>query len=131
MNLRITGLDHIVLNVSDVERSLEFYVDRLGLSPVRVDAFRNGEVKFPSVRINEGCIIDLFPPAMHNGNVAGRNLNHFCLVTGEAIDSVAAALETAGIRIVDRAERNFGARGFATSIYVHDPDGNVVEIRAY
>ena len=55
----ISGLDHIVLNVADVERSLAFYRDVLNLPAERVEAWRRGELRFPSVRVNGGTIIDL------------------------------------------------------------------------
>ena len=50
--VRVTGFDHIVLRCSDVEVSLAFYCDELGLEPERVEEWRRGEVLFPSVRIN-------------------------------------------------------------------------------
>ena len=56
--MRISALDHIVLNVQDVERSLEFYNGCLGLAAERVDGWRSGELPFPSVRINEATLID-------------------------------------------------------------------------
>ncbi|HTF91925.1 MAG TPA: VOC family protein, partial [Verrucomicrobiae bacterium] len=58
---RVTELDHIVLNVKDIDRSLKFYTEVIGLEGERVAAFRDGKVGFPSVRINETTIIDLFP----------------------------------------------------------------------
>ena len=59
--IKIIELDHIVLNVNDIERSLLFYTQILGLKGERIDEFKSGKVGFPSVRINEGTIIDLFP----------------------------------------------------------------------
>ena len=59
--IKITEMDHIVLNVSDIERSLTFYTEVLGLKGERVEEFKSGKVGFPSVRINDGTIIDLFP----------------------------------------------------------------------
>ena len=56
---RIIALDHIVLNVADVERSLAFYEGVLGLPAERVEAWRRGELRFPSVRVNEATIVDL------------------------------------------------------------------------
>ena len=56
---RIIALDHIVLNVADVERSLAFYSQTLGMAAERVEAWRRGELRFPSVRVNEATIIDL------------------------------------------------------------------------
>jgi catechol 2,3-dioxygenase-like lactoylglutathione lyase family enzyme len=131
MDLQIRSLDHIVLNVGDVERSLRFYTQVLGLEPVRTGEFRAGKVRFPSVRIDATTIVDLFPPAMHKDAHGGANLNHFCLVTDGDVDKLAEQLRAAGIEITDRMENNFGARGLATSIYFNDPDGNVIEVRKY
>src|SRR3546814_5233666 len=50
--VRVIGFDHLVLNVSDVRRSLDFYVGTLGLTPERVDEWEAGTVLFPSVRID-------------------------------------------------------------------------------
>jgi catechol 2,3-dioxygenase-like lactoylglutathione lyase family enzyme len=44
---KIKAMDHIVLNVPDIDRALAFYVDVLGLEPERLDEFRRGEVRFP------------------------------------------------------------------------------------
>jgi len=124
--MEIRELDHLVLNVSDVERSLAWYTDLLGLSGVRIDEWRRGEAPFPSVRISPGCIIDLFA-ADEIG--PGNNLNHFCLVATRAdVDAIAT---DARFTIVDGPGRRFGARGDGWSIYVVDPDGNTVEIRSY
>ena len=122
--MHVHELDHIVLNVGDVERSLAWYTDLLGLAPDRVDEWRAGDVPFPSVRINERCIIDLFAVER-----SGENLNHLCLVVDPAdVDAVAADDR---FEIVDGPGRRWGARGDGRSVYVRDPDGNTVELRAY
>ena len=59
--IKITELDHIVLNVGDIHRSLKFYIEVLGLQAERLEEFKAGKVGFPSVRINGDTIIDLFP----------------------------------------------------------------------
>ena len=73
--VKVETVDHIVVNCTDVEKSLAWYCDALGLEPERVDAWRAGDTFFPSVRINAHTIIDLFPTARD-----GENVNHFCLV---------------------------------------------------
>ena len=129
--MRVVGFDHVVLAVSDVERSLSWYMDVVGLAGVRVEEWRRGEVPFPSVRVSHETIIDLIPrrPGGGGRNGAGRNLDHLCLVV-EATDLVAWA-ESAGLKILDGPDQRFGARGVATSVYVQDPDANVVELRYY
>ena len=55
----VSAFDHLVLKCADVETTLAWYVDVLGLQPMRVKEWRNGDVPFPSVRVDAGTIIDL------------------------------------------------------------------------
>jgi len=122
--LRVTGLDHVVLNVADVERSLAFYCDELGLAPERVEEWRRGEIPFPSVRVDESTIIDLLATPR-----TGENADHLCLVIDPVdLDAVKAS---GRFEVVDGPATRFGARGNGTSLYVRDPDGNTVELRYY
>ncbi|MCB1017807.1 MAG: VOC family protein [Acidimicrobiales bacterium] len=118
------GIDHVVLNVADVERSVAWYVDRLGFEPLRLEEWRRGEVLFASVRLTDTFIIDLFEHER-----AGENLDHLCLVVDPVdLDALAASDEfdvASGPSVV------FGAQGMGRSVYVRDPDGNVVELRNY
>lgn len=131
VNLQILEMDHIVLNVSDVERSLAFYTDVLGLKGERIEEFRKGEVGFPSVRINADTIIDLSPQPGPFSEI-GRNLNHFCLVV-QALDLslLAEQLQGQGVSVQRGPASRWGARGRGTSVYILDPDGNEIEIRHY
>jgi catechol 2,3-dioxygenase-like lactoylglutathione lyase family enzyme len=122
--MQVRQLDHIVLNVTDVERSLAWYTELLGLEPERVDDWRAGRVPFPSVRIDEACIIDLFGVAP-----TGENLNHFCLVVDPG--DVAAIATDDRFDVVAGPARRWGALGDGLSVYVRDPDGNTVELRSY
>jgi catechol 2,3-dioxygenase-like lactoylglutathione lyase family enzyme len=129
--LKISALDHIVLNVADVERSLAFYSDTLGLPAERVEAWRRGELRFPSVRVNEATIVDLVK-ATERAAEGALNLAHFCLVTDAAdLAAVAKELESAGVPIERGPGMRSGARGDALSIYFRDPDNNLIELRTY
>jgi catechol 2,3-dioxygenase-like lactoylglutathione lyase family enzyme len=120
--VKVTGLDHIVLRCADVEKSLTFYCDTLGLEGERVEAWRRSEAPFPSVRLTPTTVIDLF-----GSGPDGTNLDHFCLVIEPAdLDQLAASFPGA-----QRADHLFGAQGYASSLYVHDPDGNTIELRSY
>jgi catechol 2,3-dioxygenase-like lactoylglutathione lyase family enzyme len=129
-------VDHLVLNVADVEAMIAFYRDALLLVPERVEAYRRGEAPFPSMRLNADSIIDLFTKELWDGpdvRVPGReNLNHFCITLSSgdwaALHDRLAALSV-GIEVgpVPR----WGAHGVGTSIYFRDPEGNLVEARYY
>jgi catechol 2,3-dioxygenase-like lactoylglutathione lyase family enzyme len=122
--VKAVGIDHLVLNVADVERSVAWYRDELGLEAMRVEEWRRGEVLFPSVRVDEGTIIDILPAER-----SGKNVDHVCLVI-EPTDL--EALKASGrFEVVSGPARRFGARGDGTSLYVLDPDGNTVELRYY
>jgi catechol 2,3-dioxygenase-like lactoylglutathione lyase family enzyme len=121
--VRVTGFDHLVLVVADVERSLAWYVDELGLEPERVEEWRAGQVFFPSVRISPTSVIDIVAGARE-----GTNVDHLCLVVA---DDVAEIAVSGRFEVVDGPDQRWGAQGTATSVYVKDPDGNVVELRRY
>jgi catechol 2,3-dioxygenase-like lactoylglutathione lyase family enzyme len=122
--MHVRELDHLVLNVADAERSLGWYTVLLGLSAERVDEWRAGQVPFPSVRVSEGCIIDLFEL-----DRTGENVDHLCLAVDRAdVDAVAG---DARFDVIEGPARRWGARGNGWSIYVSDPDGNTVELRSY
>ena len=121
--MRVTGLDHVVLNVDDVHRSLRFYVDTLGMEPVRLAEWEAGEAPFVSVRVDGGTIIDLITLER-----SGQNVDHLCLVVEDDVDELA---ETGTFAVEHGPADLFGARGQGRSIYVRDPDENLVELRNY
>ena len=123
--VRVLGLDHIVLVTPDVDRALDFYTGLLGLEGVRIDEWRRDDVPFPSVRIDATTLIDL----MH-GERVGKNLHHFCLVI-EPVDLDALAADDRVDVVSGPADGLFGAQGYARSLYIRDPDGNVIELRSY
>jgi len=134
--VRVVGFDHLVLRVADVERALDWYTTRLGLAGERVEEWRRGDVPFPSVRVDPATIIDLLAAAPPGTPAAAdaivRNVDHLCLVLAPDADLDALAssgdFDVVGDGPVDGL---FGARGYARSLYVRDPDGNVVELRTY
>lgn len=142
----LADLDHVVLASRDVDASLEFYLDVLGLEAYRVDLFRRGGAFFPCARLNTHTILDILPPAMWSPTGVGpdegvvdegaaggfRNVPHFCLAVSAADwEPLLGRLASAGVEVESGPMILHGARGDATSIYVRDPDGNQVELRSY
>ena len=132
---RMTAMDHIVLNVENMDTVLDFYVNVLGLEPERLEEFRQGKVGFPSVRINANTVIDLFPlkePVPATAVPLRTDLNHFCLVVDkEDMPGFIDHLKAHGVTIEDGPGQRWGARGTGISIYFSDPEKRRIEVRYY
>jgi catechol 2,3-dioxygenase-like lactoylglutathione lyase family enzyme len=124
----IDGLDHFVMPVSDVAAAAAWYERVLGM---RVAVFKGDRVAlhFGDTKIN------LHPAGRFEHVLRAPNhlagTSDFCLTTRTPIEAVKAAIEAAGVEIVDGPVLRDGARGRMTSIYFRDPDGNLVEIANY
>ena len=124
------ALDHIALNVEDVDRSLAFYHEALGLEVERLPQFRAGQIGFPSVRVTPQTVIDLMPggAVTHEGR---HPLNHFALTLGtNDLAGLRSRLVQHEVEIVEEARPRWGAQGNEPSMKVRDPDGNIVELKA-
>ncbi|MFF9347940.1 VOC family protein [Streptomyces sp. NPDC014734] len=124
MRVKVKDFDHLVLNVQDVERSLEFYCGLLGLEPMKVEEWRAGTFPFPSARVSPTTIIDLL-----GGPRTASNVDHICLVV-EPLDW-RQVIDSGVFTVLEGPVDRSGARGTAQSVYVRDPDGNTVELRWY
>lgn len=132
--MNVIAMDHIVLNVYNMDKMLDFYINVLGLQGERIDAFNEGKVSFPSVRISADTLIDLFPMSGQRATPGPmeKRLNHFCMVIEPAaMPEVVAHLEAHGVTVDEGPATRWGAHGNATSIYFNDPEGNRIEIRHY
>ena len=131
--VKITEMDHIVLRNKDVEESLRFYTEVRGLEAERVDKWRAGEIRFPSARINADTIIDFFGSDQEPiGKEGIKNQDHFCMVI-EPIDmeELKVKFEAMGVAIQAGPGKRWGSHGDGISLYIYDPDDNVVELRHY
>lgn len=131
----ICFLDHVALNVRDVEKSLHFYLDVLGLEPDRIEEWRSGNVPFPSVRLNPGTILDFFPEALWDENaspgVQGA-LNHISLaMRRQDWEALLGRLEQNKIVVEIGPCERWGAYGTGTSVYFRDPEGTLLEAKYY
>jgi len=127
----ILGLDHVVLRVSDVPRMVRFYESVLGC---RVERVRK-ELGLTQLRAGNS-LIDLLDARTARGREAGdapgpagRNMDHLCLRI-EPFDEGALVAHLIRHGIVPGAMRTrFGADGYGPSVYITDPEGNVVELK--
>jgi len=127
----ILGIDHLVLRSGNVAAMLRFYVDVLGCTIEREQV----ELGLTQLRAGSGLIdlVALDGPLGRAGGAGpgeqGRNLDHFCLrVSPFDPEALAARLRAQGAA-PGPVEQRFGAEGLGPSLYVRDPDGNVVELK--
>ena len=127
----LQGLDHLVLRVVDLDAMLGFYVGVLGCAIER----RQDEIGLVQLRAGQS-LIDLVPVDGKLGRMGGaapgaqgRNLDHFCLRV-EPFDEAAIRAELAahGVQAGKTGSR-YGAEGEGPSLYLSDPEGNVVELK--
>lgn len=127
----IHDIDHLVLRVSDLDKMLQFYCDALGCPIER----RNDAIGLIQLRAGR-ALIDLVPVSGELGRAGGaaagaqgRNLDHFCLRV-EPFDEagIRDQLESYGYAVGPVARR-YGAEGEGPSMYITDPEGNVVELK--
>ncbi len=118
----ITGLDHVVLRVADMDRAIAFYGGVLGC-PVE----RRLEL-IGLVQLRAGTsMIDLVP--CPPGEKPGRNVDHYAVrIARMDVPAITAHLEAHGVA-PGPVQRRYGAEGYGSSIYITDPDGNTVELK--
>src|SRR5215470_1355744 len=124
--IQVAALDHLVLRVADLDRAIKFYGDVLGCHVER----RLEEPKLVQLRAG-ASMIDLVPAggSPKSADVAGRNLDHFAVrIATFDFPALAAHLKRHGIA-VGEVRRRYGAEGYGSSLYITDPDGNVVELK--
>jgi catechol 2,3-dioxygenase-like lactoylglutathione lyase family enzyme len=127
----LIGLDHIVLRVADLDAMLAFYCSVLGCTVER----RQDAIGLVQLRAGRS-LIDLVTVAGKLGSAGGaaparegRNLDHFCLrVEPWDADAIRSHLAAHGIE-VGNVESRYGAEGEGPSIYIGDPEGNIVELK--
>jgi catechol 2,3-dioxygenase-like lactoylglutathione lyase family enzyme len=129
--LEIRGIDHVVLRVSDVERSLRFYCGVLGcreerrLEPLGLYQLRAGSALID--------LVDVASPLGRAGGpppgAQGRNVDHVALRIADFDEArLRAHLLSHGVEPGEVGER-YGAAGLGPSLYIRDPDGNTIELK--
>lgn len=134
MSVKVNALDHLVINVSDVARSAEWYSEILGME---VKVFDPGEGKPPrttlvfgnqkiNVRPRDADKVEWF-----TADHVMPGSDDVCFLTSSTPDEVVAHLEAHGVKIEEGPVAKQGARGTLRSVYCRDPDGSLIEISSY
>ena len=129
--IQIREIDHLVLRVVDLEKMLGFYCGALGCTVER----RQDAIGLVQLRAGRS-VVDLVPVSGKLGKAGGaapgreaRNLDHFCFRVEPFNEmDIRSQLETQGIE-VGPVEFRYGAEGEGPSIYLSDPEGNIVELK--
>ena len=122
--LRIVELDHVVVRCRNAERSLDFYTRVLGCREER----RIPAIGLVQLRAGASMIdlVPAVPPPTHEG----RNVDHVCLgIDVSDMEGMVRWLREQGVEVLGDPAERYGARGLGLSVYVLDPDGNVLELK--
>lgn len=121
---KVVELDHVVLRCRDQARALDFYTRIIGLREER----RVEPIGLIQLRAGAG-MVDLIP-ATEPRVAAGANLDHFCLgLETNDLDATIAYLKEQGVEVLGEPATRYGARGAGPSVYIRDPEGNLVELK--
>ena len=120
----ISHIDHIVLTVADIERSVAFYARVLGMQAV---SFGNGRraLQFGQQKINLQTL------GMEPRNHAAVGAGDVCLITDWPTARVLARLAAEGVPVLEGPVMKSGAQGPIESVYFNDPDGHLIEVSRY
>jgi len=115
-DLKVTGINHVVLHVRDLDRSVRFYTEVLGFESRNISAGAGQRMSF--LRCGPQGL-DLFEVSedVHGG----EEMNHMALeVAAQDLDAVVAGLAKEGVETSERTDRN--------TVFIHDPDGHQIEM---
>ena len=133
MMLEVVCIDHIVLRTTKLGEMLDFYSEFLGC---KVERETSEETGLTQLRAGN-ALIDLVVVDSSLGKLGGgaptqteNNFDHFCLqLKPISEEEIRVQLESKGVEFEEFNGR-YGAQGFGKSVYIKDPEGNVVELRS-
>lgn len=129
----IAAIDHVVLVVKDIAATLAFYRDVLGLEVLGEAEWLRGERPFPSLKVGTANMLNVhladYPHGARNPQPGSDDL---CFVWDGPIEAAVERLRAKNVTIEIGPVKRRGARGvMGTSVYFHDPDGNLLELMSY
>jgi len=127
--LRIVEIDHVVFRCRDQHKMLDFYTRLMGL----VEERRLEQIGLIQLRAGRS-MIDLVPedaaPDAHSSHPKRANVDHVCLgIDATDMTAVVRYLKQSSVEVVGEVATRYGARGMGLSIYIRDPEGNVIELK--
>ncbi len=125
--MNIDRIDHLVLTVRDIEATCAFYTRVLGMEAVTFGGGRRA-LQFGRQKINLHQAGKEFEPKAQLPTPGSAD---FCLITHLPLDQVVAHLQACNVPIIEGPTPKTGAMGAMLSVYLRDPDGNLVEISNY
>lgn len=127
MPIRIDRLDHLVLTVASIEAACDFYARVLGME-VRTFAGGRKSLHFGTSKINLHQAGHEFEPKADRPVPGSADV---CLIAQTPLDQVESHLRACGVAILEGPVERTGATGTLRSLYIRDPDANLVEISNY
>jgi len=126
-----TAIDHVKLHIPDdsVETAVGFYRDVLGFEITGMDLYESGEKPFFSIRFAPGAVIHLEPDAAFDPAAARSAYDHVAVRVDDTIEGIESSLSAADVEI-DRRIDALGATGVAPAVYITDPFGYRLELKA-
>ncbi|NOI89692.1 VOC family protein [Vibrio splendidus] len=125
--MEISQLDHLVLTVTDLQVTVDFYQRVLGMKPIEFGEGRLA-LSFGTQKINLHLRGSEFEPKARRVQVGSADL---CFITNTPIAEVAEHIKAQGVVIEEGPVQRTGATGNIVSVYIRDPDGNLIEVSNY
>ncbi|WP_169785303.1 VOC family protein [Campylobacter curvus] len=127
----IKNIDHIVLSVADVDASVKFYEEVLGMQAfcfTGADGQERKAVKFGATKIN---FHDLRAPVKPNAKNMTAGSADICLICAQPLEEILEELKAKGVAPIDGIVARSGTNGKIRSLYLRDPDGNLLKLSNY
>ncbi|WP_446742931.1 VOC family protein [Silvibacterium acidisoli] len=123
----ITHIDHLVLTVRSIDKTCQFYERALGFERETMPNGRTA-LRFGKCKLNLHQADHIFDPRAYAPTAGSAD---FCLVTDDTLEQVAGKVHSAGFEIESGPVARTGALGAMESVYIRDPDANLIEVSRY